>query len=67
MSMLMQRLRVEDHRHAALARLTLVLVTQQVLVSDDIGPVVTTRIVHTEQNLTEPGQPCQRLERLCRQ
>ncbi len=66
-SMLMQRLRIEDHRHSGLARLAFVLVTQQVFVGDDISPVMATRVVNAEQNLAELRQARQCLERLCGQ
>ncbi|MNN38110.1 hypothetical protein D3C81_1520910 [compost metagenome] len=56
MGVLMQGLRVEHAGHAALARLPFVLMAQQVLVGDDVCPMVTTGIVHAQQHLAESSQ-----------
>lgn len=53
----MQRLRIEDYRHAGLARLTFVLVAQQVLVGNDVGPMVPTGVMHTEQHWLNFARP----------
>ncbi|MNH05382.1 hypothetical protein D3C79_647040 [compost metagenome] len=45
---LVQGLVIQLHGHALLALLALVLVAQQVLVGDDVRPVMATRVVHTQ-------------------
>ena len=67
MGMLMQGLRIKDDGHACLACLALVLMTQQVLVGDDVRPMMATRVMHAEQNLAEPGKAGERLQDLGRQ
>ena len=64
--MLMQCFGIQHDGHSALARLSLVLVTQQILVRDDIGPVVTARVMHTQQNLAETRESGQRFKDLGR-
>ncbi|MCY1414562.1 hypothetical protein D9M71_300150 [compost metagenome] len=66
-SMLMQGLRIDHYRHAAFAGLTLVLMPQQVFIGDDVRPMVTTRVMHAQQNLTESCQSRQCFQGLCRQ
>ncbi|MNL05302.1 hypothetical protein D3C87_1258890 [compost metagenome] len=67
MRVLMKGLRIEDNRHAALASLSFVLMPQQVLIGDDVCPVVTTRVMDAQQNLTESSQPGQGFQGLSRQ
>lgn len=57
MGMLVQRLVVQLQGHALLALLALVLVTQQVLVGNDIGPVVATGVVHAQQHWLKRARP----------
>ena len=64
MGVLMQRFRVQHYGHSGLARLPLVLMPQQIFVGDDIGPMVTARVVYTQQNLAETRKPGQRFKRL---
>ncbi len=64
---LVQRLAGQPRRHAALALLAAVLVAQQVLVGNDIAPVMATGVVHAEQHLGEARHGRQRLQRLGRQ
>ena len=56
MGVLVQSLRVDGDRHPGLARLAFVFVSQEVFVGDDIGPMVTARVMHAEQHLAETGQ-----------
>ncbi|MCY1181871.1 hypothetical protein D9M73_224020 [compost metagenome] len=65
--MLVQGLRIDHYRHAALAGLTLVLMAQQVFIGDDVRPMVTTRVMHAQQYLTESCQPRQCFQGLGRQ
>ena len=51
--MLVQYIGIDHCRGATLTLLTLVLVTQKVLVRDDISPVVSARVEYTQQHLTE--------------
>ncbi len=67
MRVLVQRFRIEYNRHAGLAALPLVLMAQQILVGNDIGPVVSARVVHTQQHLTETRKSGQCFEHLGRQ
>ncbi|MNZ80839.1 hypothetical protein D3C78_994880 [compost metagenome] len=62
MGVLVQGLCIDQAGHALLALLAFVLMTQQVLVGNDIRPVVTTGVVHTEQHLAETCEPGQRLQ-----
>ncbi len=52
----MQRLVVQLQGHALLALLALVLMAQQILVGNDIGPVVAAGVVHAQQHLTKARQ-----------
>ncbi|MNN03315.1 hypothetical protein D3C81_1160000 [compost metagenome] len=65
--MLVEGLRIDHYRHAALAGLTLVLMPQQVFIGDDVRPMVTTRVVYAQQDLTESCQPRQCFQGLGRQ
>ncbi|MNE25894.1 hypothetical protein D3C80_1192370 [compost metagenome] len=65
--MLVQSVGVYHARHPALAALTLVLMAQQILVGNDIGPVVTTRVMHAQQYLAETRQAGKCFQRLGRQ
>ncbi|MCY1428970.1 hypothetical protein D9M71_448710 [compost metagenome] len=67
MGVLMQGLRVEHTRHAALACLPFVLMAQQVFVGDDVRPMVTTGVVHAQQHLAESSQSGQGFQGLSRQ
>ncbi len=64
MGVLVQGLRVDGDRHAGLARLAFVFVTQQVFVGNDVGPVVTARVVYAEQDLAETCQAGEGFQRL---
>ncbi|MNL34173.1 hypothetical protein D3C87_1561330 [compost metagenome] len=66
MGMLMKRFGIENNRHSILASLPLVLMPQQVFISDDICPMVTTRVMYAQQNLAESRQSRQGLQGLCR-
>ncbi len=66
LGMLVLAVLVEVGGDAGAALLATVLVAQQVLVGDDVGPVVATGVVHAEQHLAEPGQGGQCLEGLRR-
>ncbi|CRM86005.1 hypothetical protein [Pseudomonas sp. 22 E 5] len=62
--MLVQGLRVDGDGHAGFARLTFVLVTQQVFVGNDVGPVVAARVVYAQQDLAEACQAGECFQRL---
>ena len=55
----MQGIEVKCGRHSGFAGLALVLMAQQILVRNDVRPVIATRIVHTQQYLAETGEPGQ--------
>ncbi|MNP23038.1 hypothetical protein D3C76_1157320 [compost metagenome] len=57
---------VEQFGGAGAAALAAVFVAQQVLVGDDVGPVVAAGVVHAEQYLAEARQRGQRLDGLRR-
>ncbi len=61
--MLVQRLS-SSCRGMPFALLALVLVAQQVLVGNDVGPMVAARVVHAEQDLAEARQAGQCLQGL---
>ena len=63
----MQQTVIELHRHPRATLLTLVLVSQQILVSDDIAPVILAGVEHRQQYLTVAPDHRQRLQRLRRQ
>ena len=67
MRVLVQTVVIQLQRHAGAALLALILVPQQVLVTDDIAPVVLAGIEHAEQHLAEPADGGQRLQHLRRQ
>ncbi len=67
MSMLVQQLVVQLQGHALFALLAFVLVAQQVLVGNDVGPVVAAGVVHAQQYLAKARQACQCFQGLCRQ
>jgi hypothetical protein len=67
MCVLMQGLGVKYHWHPAFALLPLVLMPQQILVGNDIGPVMATGVVYAKQNLTEARQTGERFKNLCGQ
>ena len=64
--MLMQDIDVQRGWHSGFAGLAFVLVAQQIFVRHDVRPMMTARVVHTQQHLTEAGQTCQRFECLSR-
>lgn len=65
--MLVQRLVVQLQGHALFALLAPVLVAQQVLVGNDVGPVVAAGVVHAQQYLAKARQACQCFQGLRRQ
>ena len=67
MGMLVQTVLVELQRRAGAALLPLILMTQQILIADDIAPVVLAGVEYAEQHLAEPADGSQRLQRLRRQ
>ena len=67
MGVLVQSLWVDSDGHARFARLAFVFVTQQVLVGDDVRPMMAAGVMHAEQDLAETGQTRQGFQRLGRQ
>ena len=67
MGVLVQGVLVQLQRRTRPPLLTAVLVAQQVLIGNDIAPVVLTGVEHAEQHLREAADHRQRLQRLRRQ
>ena len=66
MGMLVQVVVVDKPVHAALALLAPVLVAQQILVGDDVRPVVAAGVVHAQQHLAAARDGSERLQGLRR-
>ncbi len=66
LTVLMQRLGIQGLGHARLALLAPIVLPQEILVGDDVGPVMATGIVHAEQHLAEARQRGQGFEGLRR-
>ena len=63
----MQLFFVDDRRRTLTPPLTRALGAQQILIGDDVGPVVCARVMHAHQHLRKASERGEDFERLPRQ